>query len=200
VLCCAVLCCAVLCCAVLCCGLSPHLLPSLTLSVHFVGRWMDGWMGGWVQSLERVLYVWAIRHPASGYVQGINDLATPFLVVFAEHITGTPPPSTRALMHSSDYLHSSVLCVVRCADSHTHTHTQANRTPPSLCPLICRPHNSWFWRPTRFGVCRKCWTPFRTTTPSHSPAYSAACSNSKNSFTESMVRTHLLTLLTFTSN
>lgn len=34
------------------------------------------------RSLERILYVWAIRHPASGYVQGINDLATPFLQVF----------------------------------------------------------------------------------------------------------------------
>ncbi|KAH7433522.1 hypothetical protein KP509_07G073400 [Ceratopteris richardii] len=39
--------------------------------------------------LERILYIWAIRHPASGYVQGINDLATPFLVVFlSEHIEG----------------------------------------------------------------------------------------------------------------
>lgn len=34
------------------------------------------------QSLERILYVWAIRHPASGYVQGINDLVTPFWQVF----------------------------------------------------------------------------------------------------------------------
>ena len=34
------------------------------------------------RSLERLLYVWAIRHPASGYVQGINDLATPFWQVF----------------------------------------------------------------------------------------------------------------------
>ncbi|XP_022733906.1 GTPase-activating protein gyp1-like isoform X2 [Durio zibethinus] len=34
------------------------------------------------KSLERILYTWAIRHPASGYVQGINDLVTPFLVVF----------------------------------------------------------------------------------------------------------------------
>lgn len=34
------------------------------------------------RSLERILYVWAIRHPASGYVQGINDLATPFFEVF----------------------------------------------------------------------------------------------------------------------
>ncbi|KAK9900627.1 RabGAP/TBC [Cystobasidium minutum MCA 4210] len=33
-------------------------------------------------SLEKILYVWAIRHPASGYVQGINDLATPFYQVF----------------------------------------------------------------------------------------------------------------------
>lgn len=24
--------------------------------------------------LQRLLYVWAMRHPASGYVQGINDL------------------------------------------------------------------------------------------------------------------------------
>ena len=31
---------------------------------------------------QRVLYVWAVRHPASGYVQGINDLMTPFFTVF----------------------------------------------------------------------------------------------------------------------
>lgn len=31
---------------------------------------------------QRVLYVWAVRHPASGYVQGINDLLTPFFTVF----------------------------------------------------------------------------------------------------------------------
>ena len=34
------------------------------------------------RSLERILYLWAIRHPASGYVQGINDLVSPFLQVF----------------------------------------------------------------------------------------------------------------------
>ncbi|KAL0136187.1 rab-GTPase-TBC domain-containing protein [Mucor lusitanicus] len=32
--------------------------------------------------LERILYQWAIRHPASGYVQGINDLVTPIFQVF----------------------------------------------------------------------------------------------------------------------
>nr|AKF43334.1 Ypt/Rab-GAP domain of gyp1p superfamily protein [Melianthus villosus] len=42
------------------------------------------------KSLERILYTWAIRHPASGYVQGINDLATPFLVIFlSEHLQGS---------------------------------------------------------------------------------------------------------------
>uniref|UniRef100_A0A1I8BHI3 TBC1 domain family member 22B n=1 Tax=Meloidogyne hapla TaxID=6305 RepID=A0A1I8BHI3_MELHA len=34
------------------------------------------------QIFERILYIWAIRHPASGYVQGINDLVTPFFIVF----------------------------------------------------------------------------------------------------------------------
>ena len=34
------------------------------------------------RSLARLLYIWAIRHPASSYVQGINDLATPLVTVF----------------------------------------------------------------------------------------------------------------------
>lgn len=34
------------------------------------------------RSLERILYVWAVRHPASGYVQGINDLVSPFWQTF----------------------------------------------------------------------------------------------------------------------
>ena len=37
--------------------------------------------------LEHILYVWAVRHPASGYVQGINDLLCPFIVVFlGQHV------------------------------------------------------------------------------------------------------------------
>ena len=44
------------------------------------------------QSIERILYVWAIRHPASGYVQGINDLATPFFQVFLSAYVGLFAP------------------------------------------------------------------------------------------------------------
>ncbi|KAJ0261894.1 Rab-GTPase-TBC domain-containing protein [Hirschfeldia incana] len=41
------------------------------------------------KSLERILYTWAIRHPANGYVQAINDLVTPFLVIFlSEYLEG----------------------------------------------------------------------------------------------------------------
>jgi len=32
--------------------------------------------------LTRLLYIWAMRHPASSYVQGINDVATPLVAVF----------------------------------------------------------------------------------------------------------------------
>jgi hypothetical protein len=35
----------------------------------------------------RILYIWAIRHPASGYVQGINDLVPPFLTLFMTNYT-----------------------------------------------------------------------------------------------------------------
>ena len=34
------------------------------------------------RALGRLLYIWAMRHPASSYVQGINDLATPLVAVF----------------------------------------------------------------------------------------------------------------------
>ncbi|KAJ2886043.1 GTPase-activating protein [Coemansia aciculifera] len=58
------------------------------------------------RSLERVLYCWAVRHPASGYVQGINDLLTPFYFVFlAPH-----------LPHEIDSLDDSVMDTVE-ADS-----------------------------------------------------------------------------------
>ncbi|KAJ4458640.1 putative GTPase-activating protein gyp1 [Paratrimastix pyriformis] len=47
--------------------------------------------------LERVLYIWAIRHPASGYVQGINDLATPFFVAFLRPFFDLDDPAQQDL-------------------------------------------------------------------------------------------------------
>lgn len=41
------------------------------------------------RSLERILYLWSVRHPASGYVQGINDLLTPFFQTFLTQYVGT---------------------------------------------------------------------------------------------------------------
>ncbi|XP_014247292.1 TBC1 domain family member 22B isoform X2 [Cimex lectularius] len=35
---------------------------------------------------ERILFIWAVRHPESGYVQGINDLVTPFFIVFLHQV------------------------------------------------------------------------------------------------------------------
>ncbi|KAG6375352.1 tbc1 domain family protein [Boletus reticuloceps] len=50
------------------------------------------WMQASTQrSLERILYVWAIRHPASGYVQGINDLVTPFFQNFLSAYIDSDP-------------------------------------------------------------------------------------------------------------
>lgn len=34
------------------------------------------------ESLQRILYAWSIRHPSTGYVQGINDICTTFYQVF----------------------------------------------------------------------------------------------------------------------
>ena len=34
--------------------------------------------------LSRALYIWSLRHTATGYVQGINDLITPFVYIFLD--------------------------------------------------------------------------------------------------------------------
>lgn len=57
-----------------------------------------------VQELfERILFIWAIRHPASGYVQGINDLVTPFFVVFLSEFL----ENGKALIHLQFPRHTS---------------------------------------------------------------------------------------------
>lgn len=47
-------------------------------------------------ALERLLYIWSIRHPATGYVQGMNDILTPFYLVFLNFAINNDT-------HSSDY-------------------------------------------------------------------------------------------------
>jgi hypothetical protein len=56
------------------------------------------------RALERILYVWAIRHPASGYVQGINDLATPFFEVFLSAYVSVDPENFDASHLPDDVL------------------------------------------------------------------------------------------------
>jgi TBC1 domain family member 2 len=36
----------------------------------------------------RILFTWTMRHPASGYVQGINDLAAPLILVYLTEFFG----------------------------------------------------------------------------------------------------------------
>eukprot|EP00924_Labyrinthula_sp_SR-Ha-C_P011355 snap_masked-scaffold_36-processed-gene-2.55-mRNA-1 protein AED:0.01 eAED:0.01 QI:0/-1/0/1/-1/1/1/0/365 len=35
-----------------------------------------------LKSFERILYLWALKHPTCGYVQGMNDVLSPFYLVF----------------------------------------------------------------------------------------------------------------------
>ena len=45
-------------------------------------RWLTWWLVFMGRHTIPRLYIWAIKHPASGYVQGMNDLVTPFYLVF----------------------------------------------------------------------------------------------------------------------
>ncbi|KAJ1840321.1 GTPase-activating protein, partial [Coemansia sp. RSA 2703] len=88
------------------------------------------------RSLERLLYCWAARHPASGYVQGINDLATPFYHVFlAEH--------QRPLEEVMDDVEAdSFWCLTRLLDSihdnYTHAQPGIQRALVKMRSLVAR--------------------------------------------------------------
>lgn len=73
-------------------GLDQQIWHQIEIDVPRTRPGVRLWMHAATQrSLERVLYVWAIRHPASGYVQGINDLATPFFQVFLSAYIDSDP-------------------------------------------------------------------------------------------------------------
>ncbi|KAL9711574.1 GTPase-activating protein [Leucoagaricus gongylophorus] len=88
----------------------PRTRPGVTL-------WM---LAATQRSLERVLYIWAIRHPASGYVQGINDLATPFFQVFLSAYIDSDPENFDPSVLPKDILNAieadSFWCLSRLLD------------------------------------------------------------------------------------
>ncbi|KAI0266852.1 rab-GTPase-TBC domain-containing protein [Gloeopeniophorella convolvens] len=73
-------------------GLDQQIWHQIEIDVPRTRPGVQLWMHAATQRcLERILYVWAIRHPASGYVQGINDLATPFFQVFLSAYVDADP-------------------------------------------------------------------------------------------------------------
>ncbi|KAG2015696.1 hypothetical protein CC2G_008941 [Coprinopsis cinerea AmutBmut pab1-1] len=75
-------------------GLDQQIWHQIEIDVPRTRPGVQLWMFETTQRcLERILYVWAIRHPASGYVQGINDLATPFFQVFLSAYIDADPES-----------------------------------------------------------------------------------------------------------
>ena len=132
--------------------IASHPLPTaiaLTTPIYFLS-----------QCLERILYVWAIRHPASGYVQGINDLATPFFEVFLSAYLGKCwyPPATITRSVVSD-------------DQRTQMPIPKKSTLRSFPPPSSPPS-----RLIRSGASRVCSTGSKTTTSPRNRASSAASS------------------------
>ncbi|SCV73870.1 BQ2448_6300 [Microbotryum intermedium] len=73
-------------------GLDGPIWHQISIDVPRTNPGIQLWQcEGTQRSLERILYVWAIRHPASGYVQGINDLVTPFFQVFLSSYIDSDP-------------------------------------------------------------------------------------------------------------
>ena len=116
-----------------------------------------------VQELHRrLLFVWAVRHPATGYVQGINDLATPFFVVFLAHELQC---SLEALFQRKTIADIDVDIRQR-VEADTYWCVQ----PRLFVALLSL-------KSMRTGAFRDCWTAFKTTTHLRSRAFSAWCTS-----------------------
>lgn len=95
---------------------------------------------------ERILFIWAIRHPASGYVQGINDLVTPFFVVFlSEHVeddvenfdVGTLSPETLKNIEADSFWSMSKL-LDGIQDNYTFAQPGIQKNVKALEELVSR--------------------------------------------------------------
>ena len=72
--------------------------------------------------MERILYIWSIRHPASGYVQGMNDILTALLVVsFQPYVPG----GSTTMEHSTDVLKVDISGIKLSTDSLLHIEADA---------------------------------------------------------------------------
>lgn len=103
------------------------------------------------RALERILYVWAIRHPASGYVQGINDLATPFFQVFLSayisfdveqyDLALLPPPALEALEADTFWCLSKLLDGIQ--DNYIFAQPGIQRQVRRMGELVGRINREW---------------------------------------------------------
>eukprot|EP01065_Artemidia_motanka_P021563 TRINITY_DN25790_c0_g1_i1.p1 TRINITY_DN25790_c0_g1~~TRINITY_DN25790_c0_g1_i1.p1 ORF type:complete len:416 (+),score=144.73 TRINITY_DN25790_c0_g1_i1:56-1249(+) len=103
-----------------------------------------------MRRLERVLYVWAVRHPAVGYVQGINDVVAPFFAVFAaeycpmEDLLGPDPGA--ALASAAVHLDAAESDTYYCAtkllevvqDNYTFAQPGIQRSAAKLAAIIAK--------------------------------------------------------------
>ncbi|KAF9263391.1 RabGAP/TBC [Marasmius fiardii PR-910] len=102
-------------------GLDQQIWHQIEIDVPRTRPGVRLWMYGATQkSLERILYVWAIRHPASGYVQGINDLVTPFFQVFLSAYIDSDPENFDPALLPTNVLNAieadSFWCLSRLLD------------------------------------------------------------------------------------
>ena len=159
------------------------------------------------RALERILYIWALRHPASGYVQGINDLVTPFYFVFLSRFLPDRPCNEDDI----DALSQAEVC--RRLPSHLLTPLACRATVPAAPPVPSPPwwrrprharvsplallshalgprrcNSSMRSRPMRTGASRSSLTRSRTTTPIRSLGSSAWSSSSRISSAASTPR------------
>lgn len=120
--------------------------------------------------MERILFLWAVRHPASSYVQGINELITPLFSCFLSDYFGN------MCMLSGDSLHSvsdKILLEVEAdsywcfccildgiQDFYTHTQPGVNEAISSLEQLTQRINPDLSKHLSKFGL-KFTWFAFR---------------------------------------
>lgn len=88
------------------------------------------------RALERLLYVWALRNHATGYVQGMSDLATPFFEVFLSNYLRSASSPSHGISHNGQA--SPLVEDPFSDDSISATEMDPQQFDPSFLPLSAR--------------------------------------------------------------
>lgn len=110
-------------------------------------------------ALERVLFVWSVRHPASSYVQGMNDLAAALFIAFLSPHASPYDEQLPAPSDTADGSEATAGTTSRQGDCGTSLPADLDQVEADVYWCLCRllERVADYYTPGQPGIQRQTW-------------------------------------------